>query len=148
MSHHELSQTYPLYWFLLMLFRLAPATPCGLMTYSCVDGHWSCVCPTAPSRNHDRYNRSHSSTETQEGASVQSPPVPGCSVELSRCPKIRKLQNQTSSCQAASRGVGGREVCTAASSVRERVIRRPKHGHQKPFLLLGPSSLHIVCHES
>lgn len=54
-SHPELSQTDPLYWFLLMLFGVAPDTPCGLMCLG-ADRHRSHVHPAAVRGNHNRYN--------------------------------------------------------------------------------------------
>lgn len=43
--------------------------------------------------------------------------------------------------------VSGREAWTVAISAQERVIRRPRHRHQKPFLLLRSLSLCILCRE-
>lgn len=95
MSHHELSQTHPLYWFLLMLFRVAPATPCGLMTYLGANGHRSCVAPCC-SQQKSRWVQWLSLFYRNRRKSIIRPgaPVSGCSVELS--PKLRKLQNQKS----------------------------------------------------
>lgn len=102
MSHPELSQTDPLYWFLLMLFGVAPDTPCGLMCLG-ADGHQSRVSPDAVSGNHNGYNRSLSSTETLEGCQSEpsSVDVLWNSVQLS---KTCRLQSQTSSCQAEPQG--------------------------------------------
>lgn len=70
-----------------------------------------------------------------------------CLAVLWNSPVAQKYESYRITPQVARQRLGGREVCTATSSVQERVIGRPKQGHQKPFLLLGPSSIHIVCHE-
>lgn len=100
-----------------------------------------CV-PCCSQQKSRRYDVSHSSTETW---GVSAPVLQCLDVLWDSLPLSKNMKATESNLKVPGR-FSGREACAAAISVQGRVIRRPRHHHQKPFLLLGSSSLCILCH--
>lgn len=134
MSCHK----HPLCCFLLMLFGMAPDTPCGLMMYSGADGPQSCAALLLPG----------GATTSTLGLSLLQKPVREHWTEPSRA----RMFCGTLSC--CSKNMKATESNLKLSGERlgllafqqGSVIRKPRHSHQKAFLK-KTVIIAVLCHE-